>query len=466
MGWQDGKPAEDSGTPKWKQGRAVEAVLEGYTPEPQVGQTPEAPKFGSNPNQPLYAVPKPAAGASVPLDPETETALAAGKQILTQGGRLDPKTASRMLLGDVETALDSMAGMGQAAKAAGQAAKPALKAGVNALGWAGTGVGKAAAETIGALGTHTGGRPLREMAKTGFESVTAGKAKEAEAALKAMRGKSDAREVLPVVQDALSSMRRSRSDAYRSGMVDIKNDAAQLKFHDIDKALLDAEKVVSFHGVPTSAEGAKVYESIADKLRLWKANASRNPHFATPEGMDELKQSIGDDLQRFEIGTKEYKVASDIYNAVKSTIETQAPTYAKVMKDYSDATEHLRELERALSLKSTSSQDTAIRKLLSVMRNNVNTNYGTRLNMVEELAGQPGGSTVIPMLAGHALSSPFPRGVGGPVEAGLATTGALFSNPAYAALLPAMSPRLMGEAAHYAGKGAGYLDKLTKSIFE
>ena len=95
-----------------------------------------------------------------------------------------------------------------------------------------------------------------------------------------------------------------------------------------------------------------------------------------------------------------------------------------------------------------------MRKLQSLMRNNVNTNYGNRL----ELAGtlEDNGADIMNAVAGQAASSLTPRGL-----QGLAATGAgvaSLANPATLAVLPFTSPRLMGELAYGLGsvsRGAG-----------
>jgi hypothetical protein len=62
-------------------------------------------------------------------------------------------------------------------------------------------------------------------------------------------------------------------------------------------------------------------------------------------------------------------------------VAQQAPDYAVAMDNYSKSADLLREMERALSLGNKASADTALRKLTSLMRNNVNTNYGERLRL-------------------------------------------------------------------------------------
>lgn len=52
------------------------------------------------------------------------------------------------------------------------------------------------------------------------------------------------------------------------------------------------------------------------------------------------------------------------------------------MKNYENASNLIREIEKTLSLNPKASIDTALRKLQSVMRDNVNTNYGKRGDLV------------------------------------------------------------------------------------
>jgi hypothetical protein len=129
------------------------------------------------------------------------------------------------------------------------------------------------------------------------------------------------------------------------------------------------------------------------------------------------------------------------------------------MKAYSEATDQIKEIEKALSLGKKASVDTAMRKLQSLMRNNVQTNYGQRLNLARQLE-EAGGGQLMPALAGQALSELTPRGLQRatslPTSLGAFSVGGLPAAIAYGA---ASSPRLVGGAAYGAGVGArGLLD--------
>lgn len=128
------------------------------------------------------------------------------------------------------------------------------------------------------------------------------------------------------------------------------------------------------------------------------------------------------------------------------------------MSEYSGASDTIKEIERALSLGNKAAADTSMRKLQSLMRNNANTNYGTRTNLARTLE-QAGGQELMPALAGQAVNEWTPRGIqkatAGTGGAGLALTGNL---PAAAGLAAVSSPRLVGEASY----GAGQLVKLLR----
>jgi hypothetical protein len=198
-------------------------------------------------------------------------------------------------------------------------------------------------------------------------------------------------------------------------------------------------------------QAAQALSSMQKEIGDW--NKLDPAQYHTPEGMDALKQKIGGIVENIPFETKTAKmVGGDVYNSIRSEITKQAPEYSKAMKDYSAASDQIKEIERALSLGQKSSVDTAMRKLQSLMRNNVNTNYGNRQALARQLE-QMGGKDLMPALAGQALNSPTPRGL---QALGATGTGvAAFFNPSVLPLLAAQSPRLAGEAALAAGRVAG-----------
>lgn len=339
--------------------------------------------------------------------------------------------------------LPGLAGkVGRGINAAGRATDPLI--------WAGKGVkglGKASGLLSGAGGTaideaFKAGRKGGDSARAFRESVGGGTDK-----------------MYSVVEDAkhgLEKMREARREAYRSGAAKLSKDKTVLDFDDVRKALDGAVSDNTFNGVPKSKAAAKALSDVREVVDEWGAMDPKIYH--TPEGFDALKQRIGDLMDWKDKGASENRAIEAMYNNVKGAIEKQAPTYAKMMGDYSEASRQIKEIEKSLSLGNTATADTALRKLTSTMRNNVNTNYGARANAVEELQSASG-RPLMPALAGQALQSWMPRGLAGLGAQALVTgTAGHVLSPWAFATAPMQSPRIAGEAAYLAGRARGLLD--------
>lgn len=307
------------------------------------------------------------------------------------------------------------------------------------------------AETIGshALGMTTGVGPenIRMAAKAGMDGKTS--------FYDNLTGKADMSDVLETAKQNIQNMGAQKSADYRANMANVKGDKTVLSFTNIDDAVDNANKMVNFKGQSKNPQASQAVQNIADEVDKWKQLDPAEYH--TPEGLDALKQRIGSIVENIPFEQKSARLAAgNIYNSVKSEIAKQAPTYANTMKDYSDATDTIREIERALSLGNNASADTAMRKLQSLSRNNVNTNYGNRLDLAKTLEEQ-GGNEILPAIAGQAMNTWTPRGLAGQAE-GIATLGAAaMHHPAALGLLPLQSPKAVGASLYGAGKLAGLL---------
>jgi hypothetical protein len=145
---------------------------------------------------------------------------------------------------------------------------------------------------------------------------------------------------------------------------------------------------------------------------------------------------------------------------VKQTIVKQDKNYAKTMKDYEDALGLERELEKALSLGDKASVDSALRKLQSLGRDNVNTSYAYRKDLADTLRKETG-VDLMPAVAGQTMNTFTPRGIQRVIPSLTAGSGvgalAVGGGPAALvplATLPLQSPRLVGEAVYGAGKAS------------
>lgn len=307
--------------------------------------------------------------------------------------------------------------------------------------------------TKGTLGitTGVGKTPIEEAIKAGEQNVLSGTTTFAENMRNPAR--SDA---VDIARQALNNIREAKNQQYRGGMVDISKDKSLLNFDDIDLARLNTEGIGTYKGKVVNERAADAMNEVKSAINEWKN--SDPAEFHTPEGMDKLKQRIGGILESipYEQGTARTAV-QNMYNAVKGTISKQAPTYSKVMADYGEASDLIKEIEKSLSLGKKASADTAMRKLQSIMRNNVTSNYGQRAGAAEELINA-GATELKPALAGQSMSAVLPRGLGGQIETYGGGAAALM-NPSLLFGAPLASPRAMGEMLYKYGQGKGIVKK-------
>lgn len=440
---------------------SVKNAIDRFDPNPQAAQRAVATadatgqffkdRYGS-----AEGIKKTLATDPVGVASDAATVLTGGAGLLKLGGKgaAALANATGRTTPGIATA---MTRAGNAIGTAGDAINPVNLA-VKGVRKAAPYVGDAAAGLIGGLGTHTGAETIKQAFRSGKEGGAS-----AQAFKDNLRGNVPITDVLDDAKANLEAMGRAKAAEYRQNMAAVNSDRTVLDFSGIDNAVADAHKVATFKGQVKNTKAAQIQQEIADEVANWKALDPAEYH--TPEGLDALKQKIGGIVESVPFEQKTARMIGDkVYNAVKAEIVKQAPVYADTMKAYSEATEQIREIERALSLGKKASVDTAMRKLQSLTRNNVNTNYGNRLRLAQEME-QQGGRALMPALAGQALSSWTPRGLGGAVAGGLGYGGYMAGGlPGAVGTLAVQSPRLMGEAAFGAGQVAGGLGKAAQPL--
>lgn len=317
-------------------------------------------------------------------------------------------------------------------------------------------LGKVASNYLGTT-TGAGGRSLQEAFQAGKESN--------QPFVQNMRGNADPDKAVTMAKSALSQLRSDRQSAYLTGMGKISdqsvndsaayraqmaaraedtgvtapksNDPSVLSFDPVYKELSKTNKVKNFQGVDIDPETAAAREKVSGIISDW---SNMDPEtFHTPMGFDALKQRLGNLKNSLDYNSPERVVAGNAYNAVRKAIVDQAPDYAGVMKDYEHATDQIDSIEKTLSLGPKASKDTALRKLQSLMRNDVSANYGARAKLGDVLSQYE--PDLPKVLAGQSLSSAAPRGV-------VRAAAALATLPT----APLYSPRLMGELSYGAGR--------------
>lgn len=322
-------------------------------------------------------------------------------------------------------------------------------------------IGKAGTEILGGH-TGVGGASLR----AGRDAGLAGKS---DVYLANKTGRAPMTNILDMADNAMDNLVAQRGSQYQQGIKDlainedkrlkaagVTNFSKKLKVLDmapIDNAVNEAAKINTFKGINLAPDSEAMLQKITDTVNKWKSLDPEEYH--TAMGFDALKQSMNNVRTLAKPGTPERLMADKVYHAIKNQIVMQDPAYAKVMKDYSEASDMIKELRQTFSLNPNASADTQIRKLQSILRNDVNANYGRRaqLGKVLEEAGAP---DLMAALAGQSHSSILPRGLSKYVAGSTAGAGltALIKNPAP---LSEVSPKLAAAAALYLGSSSPYI---------
>ena len=271
--------------------------------------------------------------------------------------------------------------------------------------------------------------------------------------------------LLEDAKQALANMRAQRSDAYRQNIGVTTANQTPLKFNDIDSAIKTADDTLYVRSKTPGVRMPKIgdaemkpIQEAYDEIAKWRSD----PGLHTAEGLDALKQRLDAIYPESPKMNQAQRVITNLRNTVKDTIVKQSPEYADTMKAYESALDVEREITKALSLTDKAAQDTALRKLQSLARNNVYTSYGHRLDLAKILEEQ-GGIDLMPAIAGQAMNSWVGRGL--PAQgASIATLGAYgasgLANPAWLAALPFQSPKAMGASLYGAGRAASGLENL------
>ena len=301
----------------------------------------------------------------------------------------------------------------------------------------GTGLGKAATPLFG-LTTGTGADAISTAYKSGASGADTQKL-----FLDNMRGNVDPSEIVPKALQAMKDMSGKKTSDYKTNKAALKLENTPVNFKNIKQKIVDFEKSMQFEGMSELSEKALTKLNNIKKI---VAQYEKNPALHNARGMDSLKRRIDAEYPTGLAVGDSGMVVSTIRNNVKAQIIAEVPDYGKVMKNYETAMKLEKQFTSELSLGKNSNAGTTLRKLQSAMRNNVNTGYGNRLEMLKKLDPD-----LVTEIGGQALSNIAPRGLQG-LSAGTVAAVAPFTNPSALAALPLQSPRLIGETAFKIGQ--------------
>jgi len=266
----------------------------------------------------------------------------------------------------------------------------------------------------------------------------------------AMRGNIDIQTILTQAKDALLNMKIAKNNQYKANQKSLSANKQIITFSGIDDAVTKALNMVVYKGEVINEAGFKAVKAAQKLVNNWKA---KNPSdFHTPVDIDQLKQKIYSIVEKQEYGSQARLAVNQIRNGIDKEIKIQSPSYSTMMEDYSRQAGLVEQLEKAFKLGDKASQEAAIRALQQSVRNNLNTGFGMKKQLAENL-DSAGGSNILPMAAGSSLNSPVPRGIQGATAVPAAfVANSVGGIPLMLANVAASSPRFVGEAAFKAGQ--------------
>ena len=264
-----------------------------------------------------------------------------------------------------------------------------------------------------------------------------------------LRGNVDMQDVVFEARNALQKMKIQKNAQYKEGIGKVFKAPEKVALNPVLDTFRELKKDMSYKGFSSAGDSTK---RVVGKISKILNEFSKNKGVQDVRGFDALKQRIGDIL--VDLNDKGAKRIRDImYNAVSGEIKKQAPEYAKIMRGYETAARKVGEIEKALSL--GKSADTALRKLQSVFKDNVASNFGNRTTLARQLDAAAGGGKIMDALAGQSLSSKLPRGLRASLfGTGIGGLGLAGGSAPLLLAIPAFSPRAVGEAARAAGQVA------------
>lgn len=332
--------------------------------------------------------------------------------------------------------LSKIAKVGEVTNAVGNAIDPFSIAGRLANGGIKI-AGDVAAEGLG-FTTGAGGKVIREAFRNPTPEFT-----------KALRGTTREEDILNSTRDALDTIRENRRNAYRSQLENVQLQQMDLNIDSINTTFNNKLKefgvktVVDENGIPTldfNRSALRSDTAARQDLLLIKSmldDWGSMPGDRTPYMVDTLKKNLDD---FYSDSSNARAIVAETRKAARETLNP-VPGYTEMVADYEKATKDIQDIEKTLSLRSTTSNDTAIKKIMSVLRENQDYRQGV-LNKLETLGADP---KLQQQVAGVALKQGMPRGLVSKVILGAEGLAFYGLNPAVLFLIPASSPRVVGE---------------------
>ena len=277
--------------------------------------------------------------------------------------------------------------------------------------------------------------------------------------LDSIRNETPLSEVVEDAKTALNNLKRAKNARYAKNMEEIGRNVESADIQPIRQNFNDVRNSFNYKGFDKADNATRnALERIDDVI----SDFEKTPSAHDVLGLDALKQRVQDISFPAEQRSAN-RIVGQVANNIKSEINKQSPEYAKIMQDYASASDEINELSKSLlGSGRRPNTATALGKLQRAYRNNAQSSYARGQSLIDKLDDEA--QAVKDALAGQALNSYLPRGGLGGSLGGLAGVAAVAHNPYALLTMPFFSPRLMGNAAYYAGRGTTYLKPLSGQL--
>lgn len=312
---------------------------------------------------------------------------------------------------------------------------PVVKEGIKATGRL---VADVAGTTSGAGG---------ESLKRGFDAGT----RNSETYRNAMRGKGSVYDVVDDVDKAVRTMEKNASAKYKAMLPD---NGATLKLP--DKEFNDALKKAteSISGVTSGVDDTAA--KAVNKAHTLARNIKLNGGMTFDNALEAKKAMDGIIEPLSRAGEKNaVRILTPIRNALNNTLESAVPEYGGARAAFRADTRLIENIKHALT---SSDPTTELRKLQGITRQSVAAAQGGKQELGAVLDAVSN-KRILDAVAGGQVQQMMPRDPLRAIAAGGAafSTHALSANPLGFTTVAAFSPRVLGEAAYYAGRLANVL---------
>lgn len=362
--------------------------------------------------------------------------LADVSTILTGGGTLVSKVPQISKLGTI-------------AKTVGNTIEP-LSLASKPIEYAGKGAGTILSGTAG-FTTGAGGESVRQAFRAGKEKIPAFKEAMGEPVVNLQ---TNAKSALQTIKDGMKRDYVDRLDKLKTNTTQLDINPVKANLGQLQKdynITRNSKGEFDFSRSTLDRNSYTDVENIIKTVEDW-GNA---PGDLTPRGMDILKRKL-DDFYSENKNSRGF--VTSLKNTVKDTIGGQVPEYKTMLGNYEKTSSQIDEIEKALSLGKKSGADTAIRKLLTSLKEN-NEFRGTLIKQLDEANG----GSLSSQLAAHNLKSWTPTSFMGKAVDIAAISGLMYAlSPKLGVGVAMASPKVVGELAYTLGKLAKQYENVKK----